>query len=286
MKMLPGQHFNHRRRTAVLLDALEPNRLSGPSALKGIAVTRRPYSSVKPAIDWMAATVLFVIALPVLLVTMALVKATSAGPCFYSQTRLGRGGRLFRIYKLRTMTHNCEAVTGPVWSLADDPRVTRVGRWLRDTHLDELPQLWNVLRGEMSLVGPRPERPELAEKIERTLPEFRARLLVRPGITGLAQVRLPPDADIDTVQRKLTFDLHYVRNLGMALDARIAVSTGLQLLSVAINSASRQFLNRCVPTDEISPAFEPSHDDLRHLRGPTMASVAERDLPAELQIAA
>jgi lipopolysaccharide/colanic/teichoic acid biosynthesis glycosyltransferase len=116
-----------------------------------------------------------------------------------------------------------------VWSVANDPRVTRAGRWLRDTHIDELPQLWNVLRGEMSLIGPRPERPEIAARIERSLPEFRDRLSVRPGLSGLAQVLLPPDADLQTVQNKLAHDLEYLRSVGPGLDLRIALATVLCL---------------------------------------------------------
>src|SRR4029079_17010160 len=133
------------------------------------------------------------------------------------------------ILKFRTMRADCEAATGPVWSIADDPRTTRVGRWLRSSHLGELPQLWNVLRGEMSLIGPRPERPEIAEKIERVLPAFRDRLRVLPGITGLAQVLQPADADLETVRHKLAHDLQYVRHAGPKLDLRIAASTVLHL---------------------------------------------------------
>src|SRR5207248_4660391 len=142
---------------------------------------------------------------------MLLVKLTSPGPMLYTQTRLGRRGRPFTIYKIRTMLHDCESLTGPQWSTPGDTRITRVGRWLRRTHIDELPQLWNVLRGDMSLVGPRPERPEFIPELENAIPFYRDRLLVRPGITGLAQVQLPPDTDMDSVRRQLAHDIYYGR---------------------------------------------------------------------------
>lgn len=236
----------------------------------------------------MTAFVLLPAALPIVAITVLLVKFTSPGPALYTQWRLGRGGQRFRIYKLRTMTHQCEVETGPVWSLAHDPRVTRVGRWLRDTHLDELPQLWNVLRGEMALVGPRPERPELAEKIERSLPQFNARLAVRPGITGLAQVRLPPDVDIHTVQRKLVCDLHYIRHVDLFLDLRILIATGLQLMSAATSAASRQLVKFPAPVEAVTASFDEAvHDNPRAFRGQGIVAIADvAEEPEGLLIAA
>src|SRR4051812_11368093 len=155
---------------------------------------RRPYESLKAACDRASAAVLLIAAIPALSAMAVLVKLTSRGPVFYNQIRLGKHGRAYRVYKVRTMSHDCEAATGPVWAAQDDPRVTPIGRFLRDTHLDELPQLWNVLRGEMSLIGPRPERPEIAAQLERVVPSYRRRLDARPGLTGLAQLRLPPDS--------------------------------------------------------------------------------------------
>ena len=153
------------------------------------------------------------LAAPLILLAMALVKLTSRGPAIYRQVRAGLGGRPFTIYKIRTMAHDCEARTGPVWATADDPRVTPLGRFLRRSHLDELPQLWNVLRGEMSLVGPRPERPEFVAQLQRAIPDYRRRLQVPPGVTGLAQVQLPPDTDLAGVRRKLVYDLYYIRRM-------------------------------------------------------------------------
>jgi lipopolysaccharide/colanic/teichoic acid biosynthesis glycosyltransferase len=191
-----------------------------------------PYALIKPVADWLAALVLLLLAAPVILVTALVVKLTSRGPALYSQTRLGRNGRPYRIYKIRTMTHECERHGGAQWSTPGDPRVTPVGRVLRRTHLDELPQLWNVLRGDMSLVGPRPERPEFVPQLERAIPYYSARLLVRPGVTGLAQVQLPPDTDLASVRRKLAYDLYYVRQMSPWLDLQILLSTVCHVLSV------------------------------------------------------
>jgi len=192
---------------------------------------RLVYLAVKRVFDWLIALFLAVMSAPILLLLAALVKLTSPGPAFYVQSRLGFRGRTFMIIKLRTMRHNCETASGPVWSLPGDERVTRLGRVLRDTHLDELPQLLNVLLGHMSLVGPRPERPEIAAKIEKVLPEFRSRLLVRPGVTGLAQMRLPADTDLEGVRLKLAHDLYYVREISFLLDLRVAFSTAFYFLA-------------------------------------------------------
>ncbi len=197
------------------------------------------YGSCKAAADFVAALVLFVLALPVMVAVGLLVKLTSPGPVIYRQTRLGRGGSPYTLRKIRTMAHNCELHSGPRWSTAHDPRVTPLGRFLRKTHLDELPQLWNVLCGEMSLVGPRPERPEFVPTLERSIPRYRERLRVRPGITGLAQVQLPPDTDLASVRRKLAYDLYYVGHLGPWLDLKLVVCTGLSLVGVPFHVGCR-----------------------------------------------
>jgi lipopolysaccharide/colanic/teichoic acid biosynthesis glycosyltransferase len=186
----------------------------------------------KVSLDFLCALALLVLSVPVLLLAALAIKLTSRGPVFYSQTRVGRGGRPYRIYKLRTMNHNCERHSGACWSTAGDPRVTPVGRFLRRSHIDELPQLWNVLRLEMSLVGPRPERPEFVPKLEEAIPGYRERLLVRPGISGLAQVQLPPDTDLNSVRRKLACDLYYIERVGIWLDLRILLATACAAVGV------------------------------------------------------
>jgi lipopolysaccharide/colanic/teichoic acid biosynthesis glycosyltransferase len=187
------------------------------------------YTCAKVPLDWLAALVLAPMAATVVLLCAAMVKFTSPGPVFYRQRRVGLNGKLYWIYKLRTMQHNCESRSGPQWSTPNDPRVTRFGRFLRDTHLDELPQIINVLRGEMSLIGPRPERPELMGDLEREIPYYRDRLLVRPGLTGLAQMQLPPDSNITSVRRKLAYDRYYVQQMNLSLDVRIALCTVLYM---------------------------------------------------------
>ncbi len=197
------------------------------------------YGPWKAAGDGAAALVLLSLAAPLMLVLMVLVRLTSAGPSVYAQTRLGRNGRPFRIYKLRSMFHDCERSTGPRWAARRDPRVTPLGRFLRRSHLDELPQLWNVLRGDMAIVGPRPERPEFATQLEKAIPEYRERLKVRPGITGLAQVQLPADEDLEGVRRKVACDLRYIERMGPWLDARIVAATALKVAGAPFEMIGR-----------------------------------------------
>ena len=148
------------------------------------------YADLKRWVDFPAAVLLLVIFSPIILLSMVLVKLTSRGPALYTQRRVGRNGRSFTIYKIRTMVQDSEP-NGPRWCVPGDPRVTAVGRFLRWSHLDELPQLVNVLRGDMSLIGPRPKHPEIVRQLEQVLPDYRRRLITRPGVTGLAQVLNP-----------------------------------------------------------------------------------------------
>jgi lipopolysaccharide/colanic/teichoic acid biosynthesis glycosyltransferase len=190
------------------------------------------YASFKAAADFAAALLLLALTGPLIVVLLALVKGTSRGPALYKQVRLGLGGRPYTIYKLRTMADDCERLTGPRWASARDPRVTPLGRFLRRSHLDELPQLWNVVCGEMSLVGPRPERPEFVRQLEQAIPGYRERLRVRPGITGLAQIQLPPDVDLGSVRRKVRCDVRYIQRMSAWLDVRILIGTALKLLGM------------------------------------------------------
>jgi lipopolysaccharide/colanic/teichoic acid biosynthesis glycosyltransferase len=193
----------------------------------------------KSAMDFILACVLIVVTAPVMLLGMLLVYLTSPGPVIYCQTRLGQYGRRYTIYKIRSMNHNCERLTGPTWAKPGDNRVTWIGKILRATHIDELPQLWNILCGEMSLVGPRPERPEIAFQLERALPRFQERLSVRPGVTGLAQVQLPPDVDLNSVRRKLACDLYYIGQITPWLDLRILIGTALGVLGIGFAVTGR-----------------------------------------------
>lgn len=183
------------------------------------------YAKVKPILDRIAAIFLLILTGPLILTLALIVKVTSQGPAFYSQIRVGQYGRTFRLYKIRTMYHACEATTGPRWSTPGDKRVTWFGRFLRKSHLDELPQLINIIRGEMSLIGPRPERPEIIPELERKIAYYRSRLLVRPGVTGFAQVQLAPDTCVEEVRTKLAYDLYYVRHLSLWFDVVLVFAT-------------------------------------------------------------
>lgn len=176
----------------------------------------------KRALDLTVAVIATVLTLPLMLAATVLIRLTSKGPIFYRQERVGLGGRLFVLYKFRTMIPDAEAETGPVLATVDDPRVTTVGRWLRITRLDELPQVFNVLKGEMSLVGPRPERPHFVTQFSDEIAEYPYRLLVKPGLTGMAQVmgRYAMDA-----ADKLRYDLYYIRNYSLFLDLKILLQT-------------------------------------------------------------
>lgn len=169
---------------------------------------------------------------PLLVVIAVLVKLSSPGPVFYRQTRVGMGNRPFVLYKFRSMRENAEAATGAVWAIEDDPRVTPIGRFLRRFRLDELPQFFNVLRGEMSIVGPRPERPEFVKTLSEQIPHYRQRHCVRPGITGWAQINHHYTNSVEDSIIKLEYDLYYIKNLSMSLDLFIIFNTGkIMLLS-------------------------------------------------------
>jgi lipopolysaccharide/colanic/teichoic acid biosynthesis glycosyltransferase len=163
---------------------------------------------------------------PILLLVGIAVALESRGSVLYSQERVGIHGRIFRMYKFRSMVIDAERDSGPVWASAADPRITRVGAILRRSHLDELPQLLNVLRGEMSIVGPRPERPAMVERLATLVPRYHERCAVLPGITGLAQVRHGYDQSTKTVRQKLRYDRCYIQRHGsLALDLKIMAAT-------------------------------------------------------------
>ena len=180
---------------------------------------------LKRAVDFIGALLGCVALSPLFTLIALAVKLDSKGPALYTQERIGRFGELFKIYKFRTMRVDAEA-TGPQWAAGkDDPRLTRLGGFLRRTHLDELPQIFNVLKGDMSLVGPRPERSCFVDELHRAIPSYDERLYIRPGMTGLAQVHYRYDTSLADVRRKLRFDLLYIRHMCLALDAKILVWT-------------------------------------------------------------
>jgi sugar transferase (PEP-CTERM system associated) len=178
----------------------------------------------KRVIDVVLALALLAVTLPVMLVLALLIKLDSPGSVIYAQTRTGQGGKPFKIYKFRTMTADAEE-NGAMWAEVNDARITRVGRVLRRMRLDELPQIWNVLRGDMSFVGPRPERPDFTTKLEKQIPYYDLRHLVKPGISGWAQVMHSYGASVEDAQEKLQYDLYYIKNYSIYLDLLIAMKT-------------------------------------------------------------
>ncbi len=181
--------------------------------------------ATKRTMDLVFSSIILLVAAPVMAVVAALVKLTSSGPVVFAQERVGQHGRLFTIYKFRSMFEDAEKRTGPVFASKGDPRITPLGAVLRKLRLDELPQLFNVLRGEMSLVGPRPERPYFVDQFRKQIPLYSRRLRVKPGITGWAQVKWKYDESFDDVVEKTKYDLFYVENISLRMDLKILLNT-------------------------------------------------------------
>lgn len=179
---------------------------------------------LKQILDYLFALGLLVLTTPIILLCALAIKLDSSGSIFYSQTRTGLNGQNFKVYKFRSMYTNAER-SGVQWAQAKDSRITRVGNLLRITRLDELPQLWNVLKGEMSLIGPRPERPEFDVQLRQSIPYYDLRYLVKPGITGWAQVSYSYGASVEDSYQKMAYDLYYIKNYSLALDAAIVLKT-------------------------------------------------------------
>jgi sugar transferase (PEP-CTERM system associated) len=210
----------------VPVDALRPSDLIfsdglGPDARK--LALQRAYSFV-------IALVGAVLTLPLMALIWLLVRTTSPGPGLYRQRRVGRNGRIFEVLKFRSMYQDAEARTGAVWASENDPRVTPLGRWLRKLRLDELPQFFNVLKGEMSIVGPRPERPEFVEVLSRQIPYYNQRHTIPPGITGWAQINHRYGESLEDVVTKLEYDFYYLKHLGFSLDLYILFHTAKVML--------------------------------------------------------
>lgn len=209
---------------------------------------RSGYLRWKGIQDRALAAIMLVPAMPLIGALALLVRLTSRGPGIFQQERVGQGGKIYTMYKLRSMRADAEVGTGAVWSQKQDPRVTWLGKILRATHLDELPQLFNVVKGEMSLVGPRPERAEFVCVLVEKIPGYMTRLEVLPGITGLAQINLPPDTDLRSVRRKQHLDVEYIRSIGWSLDLRIVLCTSLRLIGISgLNAMRWMKLQRQVP---------------------------------------
>lgn len=218
--VLPAQRFAERVLRRIPLSLLRPSDLAIGEGL--ISPLR---TGLKRVFDLVMSSLLLACASPVLLVLAILIKLDSEGPVFYWQERVGRGGKSYRLHKLRTMKKDAEKLSGPVWAQAKDPRVTRIGMFLRKTRLDEIPQVFAVFRGDMSFVGPRPERPFFVQQLKTQIPFFGLREAVKPGITGWAQIRYPYGATVDDARAKLEYDLYYVQHQSLFLDLAICFHT-------------------------------------------------------------
>lgn len=238
------------------------------SAMASLSFVAEPraYFTFRRWIDRVIALILLIPGMFIMGCLVVLVRLTSPGPGIFRQKRVGQGGRTFLMYKIRTMRSDAEAGTGPVWTRPSDPRVTAIGRILRKLHLDELPQLINVLKGEMLLLGPRPERPEFVAVLSEQIPGYLQRLSVPPGVTGLAQINLPPDTDLDSVRRKLVLDLEYIEEAGPVLDLRMFLCTMVRLVGLPGDALMRLFrLRRHVTLSPRDPhLFHPTQWNTPH----------------------
>ncbi|HTN13768.1 MAG TPA: TIGR03013 family XrtA/PEP-CTERM system glycosyltransferase [Sphingomonadaceae bacterium] len=213
--------FMERETGRVDLDTVNPSWLIFSD---GFSSGRAVSSAAKRMFDILASSILLFLTFPLILLFALLVKIDSRGPAFFRQTRVGLYGQTFELVKLRSMRTDAEK-DGAKWAQTDDPRVTRVGRFIRKARIDELPQTWSVLKGEMSFVGPRPERPEFVEDLDEKLPYYAERHMVKPGITGWAQINYPYGASIDDARQKLEYDLYYAKNYTPFLDLLILLQT-------------------------------------------------------------
>ena len=190
----------------------------------GFRLTQRHWFLRRITSTFLALT-LSIVTLPLIPIIALLIKMTSRGPLLYRQKRVGLRGKVFDCFKFRTMRSDAEADSGPTWASDDDPRITRIGKILRRSRLDEIPQIWNVLRGEMAFVGPRPERPEFVAKLNQEIPYYNVRHAARPGITGWAQINYGYGSSVEEAKEKLRFDLYYIRNVSTMLDLLIVFYT-------------------------------------------------------------
>jgi exopolysaccharide biosynthesis polyprenyl glycosylphosphotransferase len=186
--------------------------------------------AAKRMLDILVSIAALVVFMPFFMIVSVIIKMSSPGPVIFRQIRVGKNSKKFTILKFRTMRDNAEDETGPTWAKENDPRVTRVGYWLRKLRIDEVPQFWNVLKGDMSLVGPRPERPHFVDQFTSQIPLYTRRLRVRPGITGWAQVKWKYGGSLDTVKEKTKYDLFYIENISLKMDAKILINTIITII--------------------------------------------------------
>jgi exopolysaccharide biosynthesis polyprenyl glycosylphosphotransferase len=221
LPVLTAEAFHETYLGRIELDTLTAERL-----LSGDGFSHGRVSAVLQRLgDVVIGSAILMLTLPAMIGAAVAIKLDSPGPVFYRQERIGRFGRSFTMVKFRSMTVNAEACGNPRWAQKEDPRITRVGRFIRAARIDELPQLANVIRGDMSLVGPRPERPHFVEQLARAIPFYHQRAYVKPGLTGWAQVNYPYGASVEDAREKLAYDLFYVKHRSVCLDLVILLLT-------------------------------------------------------------
>jgi len=229
------------------------------------------YVWLKYAVERLLAAILLLPVIPVIFLLSCIVRLNSKGAPIYKQTRVGLDGKEFSMYKIRTMVIDAEVASGPKWSTESDPRITTVGRIYRFLHLDELPQLFNVMRGDMSVVGPRPERPEFVSILERHIAGYNDRLFVKPGITGLAQIYLPPDQTLNCVRKKVKMDRAYIETVTPLVDLQIVLCTMLRIVGIrkgrgprwlGLDRHYRDVVKECNRLDTDSRVISPRIDQL------------------------
>jgi len=221
INVIDGESFYERVSGKLLVERINPSWLifsEGFRKSRFVRVSKR-------IVDFLSAGLLLIIFGLISILTAIAIKLGSPGPVVFSQERVGQDGRVFKIYKFRSMRADAEKLTGPVWATEDDPRITRVGRIIRKLRIDELPQLWNVFKGDMSFVGPRPERPYFVEQLKKKIPYYNERFTVKPGITGWAQVKYPYGASEKDALEKLKYDLYYIKNISLPMDLMVIFQT-------------------------------------------------------------
>ena len=219
--IIDGESIYERVTGKVLVERINPSWLIFSDGFVKSPVTR----FTKRLVGFVLSSMMLVLLSPLILIVALAIKLDSKGPVLFIQDRVGEDGEIFKVYKFRSMREDAEALSGPVWAEEDDPRITRVGKIIRKLRIDELPQLWNVLKGDMSFVGPRPERPFFVEKLKKTVPYYNERFAVKPGVTGWAQVKYAYGATEQDALEKLKYDLYYIKNMSLIMDLMVIFLT-------------------------------------------------------------
>jgi sugar transferase (PEP-CTERM system associated) len=219
--VIDGESFYERITGKILVEKINPSWLIFSDGFEKSA----PAKLVKRVVGLVLSSIMLTLLSPLIAIVSIAIKLDSKGPVLFSQERVGEDGEIFKVYKFRSMREDAEALSGPLWAEENDPRITRVGKIIRKLRIDELPQLWNVLRGDMSFVGPRPERPFFVEKLKAKIPYYKERFSVKPGVTGWAQVKYGYGATEKDALEKLKYDLYYIKNMSLIMDLMVIFHT-------------------------------------------------------------